>query len=93
MPLLAATDRRRLLAIGVADDSDLGVGISLQTAGNVVQDGLAVLSTRHGRFKSGNWIELILVQTGFAGTVSTVTVAVQVPVRPGERESVAVTVT
>src|SRR5450755_1828393 len=52
---------------------------------------LAVLSTRHGRFRSGNWMEFTLLQVGGGGGFSTLTDAVQVPVRP--RESVAVTVT
>src|ERR1700677_4388220 len=51
----------------------------------------AVLSTRHGLFRSGNWIELILLQLGGGGGTSTPTVHVPLPVRL--RESVAVTVT
>src|SRR5580698_16582 len=51
----------------------------------------AVLSTRHGLFRSGNWIELILLHVGGGGGFSMVALVVQVPVRP--RESVAVTVT
>src|SRR5271154_6618711 len=52
---------------------------------------LAVLSTRHGRLRSGNWIELILLHVGGGGGTSTFTVHVPLPVRL--RASVAVTVT
>src|ERR1700679_375680 len=51
----------------------------------------AVLSTRHGRFRSGNWIELALLQVGGGGGTSTFTVHVPLPDRL--RASVAVTVT
>ena len=51
----------------------------------------AVLSTRHGLFRSGNWMELALLQVGGGGGTSTPTVQVPVPVRL--RASVAVTVT
>src|ERR1700684_3865811 len=52
---------------------------------------LAVSSTRHGRLRSGNWIELILLQVGGGGGTSTPTEQVPVPVKL--RASVAVTVT
>src|ERR1035441_7591604 len=51
----------------------------------------AVLSTRHGLFRSGNWIELALLQVGGGGGTSTPTE--QVPLPDRLRESVAVTVT
>ena len=50
----------------------------------------AVLSTRHGLFRSGNWIELILLQLGGGGGTLHTHRAVPLPVRL--RESVAVTV-
>src|SRR5580698_2957830 len=40
MTVLARAFHRRLLAIGVTDDDDLGIRIRLQTAGYVVQNGL-----------------------------------------------------
>ena len=52
---------------------------------------LAVLSTRHGLFGSGNWIELTLLHVGGDGGTSTFTIHVPRPVR--SRASVAVTVT
>src|SRR5215471_13888113 len=52
---------------------------------------LAVLSTRHGRLRSGNWIEFSLLHCGAGGGASTVTVQEPLPVRL--RASVAVTVT
>src|SRR5580704_12776585 len=51
----------------------------------------AVLSTRHGLFRSGNWMALTLLQVGGGGGTSTPTVQVPVPLRL--RACVAVTVT
>src|ERR1700759_3441975 len=53
----------------------------------------AVLSTRHGLFRSGNWIELTLLQVGGGGGTSTFTVQLPVPVRLRASVAVAVTVT
>src|SRR6516162_3471032 len=53
---------------------------------------LAVLSTRHGLFSSGNWIELILLHVGGGGGTSTFTVQVPLPVRLRASVAVAVTV-
>src|ERR1700743_984574 len=52
---------------------------------------LAVLSTRHGLFRSGNWMEVALLHVGGGGGTSTPTVQVPLPVKL--RASVAVTVT
>src|SRR5215469_7318261 len=52
----------------------------------------AVLSTRHGLFRSGNWMELILLQVGGCGT-STFTVHMPLPTRLRASVAVAVTVT
>src|SRR5580704_3335861 len=71
--------------------SILALGSAFRRLATSSRMALAVLSTRHGRLRSGNWIELILLQVGGGGGFSTFTEAVQVPVRP--RESVAVTVT
>src|SRR5579863_7163283 len=54
---------------------------------------LAVLSTRHGRFLSGNAMELILLHCGGGGGTSTVTVQVPLPVRLRASVADAVTVT
>src|SRR5215467_8704123 len=54
---------------------------------------LAVLSTRHGLFRSGNWMELILLQVGGGGGTSTFTVHVPLPDRFRASVAVAVIVT
>jgi len=68
----------------------LALGSAFRRLATSSKMALAVLSTRHGRFKSGNWIELILLQVSTTG-FSTETWQVLVPVR--FLASVAVTVT
>src|SRR5215469_16246605 len=69
----------------------LALGSAFRRLATSSRMAFAVLSTRHGLFRSGNWIELILLQVGGGGGFSMPTVVVHCPVKP--RESVAVTVT
>src|ERR1700684_4658837 len=69
----------------------LALGSAFKRLATSSRMALAVLSTRHGRLRSGNWIELALLQVGGGGGTSTPTVQVPVPLRL--RASVAVTVT
>src|SRR5512135_1297879 len=71
--------------------SILALGSAFRRLATSSRIAFAVLSTRHGRFLSGNWMELILLQLGGGGGTSTFTVHVPLPVRL--RASVAVTVT
>src|ERR1700756_5356045 len=71
----------------------LAFGLAFRRLATSSRIAFAVLSTRHGLFRSGNWMELILLHVGGGGGTSTPTVHVPVPVRLGESVAVTVTVT
>src|SRR5579862_3676586 len=69
----------------------LALGSAFRRLATSSRMAFAVLSTRHGRFTSGNWMELALLHVGGGGGTSTFTV--QLPLPDRLRASVAVTVT